>query len=53
MAQFFEIIAAKYNAAYLNAGDYVRFSDTDGLHFESDQHLKLGEIVAEKVKTIL
>ena len=53
MAQFFEIIAAKYHAAYLNAGDYVRFSDIDGLHFESDQHLKLGEIVAEKVKTIL
>ena len=53
MAQFFEIIAAKYRVHYLNVGEIVRFSDVDGLHFESDQHLKLAQAVADKVKTIL
>ena len=53
MAQFFEIIAAKYRVHYMNVGEIVRFSDVDGLHFESDQHLKLAEAVAAKVKEIL
>lgn len=53
MAQFFEIMAAKYRVHYMNVGEIVHFSDVDGLHFESDQHLKLGEAVARKVKDIL
>lgn len=53
MAQFFEIMAAKYRVHYMNTGDFVRFSDVDGLHFESDQHLNLAEAVATKVKEIL
>ena len=49
---FFELIAAQYHTALLNAGEFVRFSDIDGLHLESDQHLKLGEAVAAKVKSL-
>lgn len=53
MTPFFEIMAARYQTAYLNAGEYACFSAADGLHMEADQHLKLGEAVAAKVKTIL
>lgn len=53
LAPFFEIMAARYRIAYLDAGEIVHFSDVDGLHFEADQHQKLGEVVAAKVKTLL
>lgn len=53
MAPFFEIVAARYQTAYLNVGEYARFSDSDGLHLEADQHLRLGEAVAAKVKTLI
>ncbi len=53
MAPFFELIAEKYGVSYLNAGDYVRFSDADGLHFDAENHRLLGETAAKKVKEIL
>lgn len=52
MASFFEIIAAKYHVHYMDAGAVVHFSDVDGLHLDADQHIKLGEAVAEKIREL-
>jgi lysophospholipase L1-like esterase len=38
--------AEKYGAAFLDAGTIIRTSDTDGVHFEPDEHAKLGKAVA-------
>lgn len=38
---------------YIDIGNYVRFSDEDGIHFEVDQLKILGDLVANKVKNIL
>lgn len=53
MAPFFELIAEKYGVDYLNAGDFVRFCSADGLHLDREEHQRLGEIAAERVKKIL
>ncbi|MEA2530751.1 MAG: hypothetical protein QOG89_2395, partial [Thermomicrobiales bacterium] len=36
-----------------DAGDVIRSSDLDGIHFEADEHRKLGEAVAGEVKRLL
>lgn len=38
--------ATKLKAGFIDAGDYVRSSDIDGIHFDVDQHRILGELIA-------
>ena len=44
--------AEKYGAAFLDAGTVIRTSDTDGVHFESGEHAKLGKAVAAAVRAM-
>jgi lysophospholipase L1-like esterase len=37
----------------LDAGEVIRSSDVDGIHFEADEHRKLGEAVAHEVQRLL
>ena len=46
-------VADKYGCELLDAGELVRSSDLDGIHLEADEHRKLGEVVAAKVKEML
>ena len=49
----FRDVAEEKDVEYLDIGKTVRFSDADGIHFEPDQLLLLGNLVAEKVKLLL
>ncbi len=44
--------AEKYGAAFLDAGTIIRTSDTDGVHFEASEHMKLGEAVAGAIRAL-
>ena len=49
----FRLIAEEKEVHSINVGEHVRLSDTDGIHFESDQLAVLGELISVKVKSIL
>lgn len=53
MARYYELAAKWSKSEFLNAGDYIRSSDLDGIHFEASEHAKLGKAVAEKVRSML
>ena len=52
-SKHYKIVAEELGCAYLDTGEHVVSSDVDGIHWEADQHIKLGEVVAQKVKDIL
>jgi lysophospholipase L1-like esterase len=52
LAPHYYEVAEYYGVYYLNAGDVIESSPVDGIHFDADQHHKLGEAVAEKVRKI-
>lgn len=45
--------AAELGVDYLNAGDHMRSSDLDGIHFEASEHRKLAEAIARRVHAML
>ena len=53
LAQHFKTICAQMGCYFLDAGDVIKSSDTDGVHFEPAQHKLLGNAVAQKVAEIL
>ena len=53
LAEYYQVMATQYDCDFLNARDFILSSDIDGIHFEADQHHKLGEAVALRVKKIL
>jgi hypothetical protein len=45
---------ARWNALpFLDAGEVIVSSELDGIHFDADQHRKLGETVAATVRSLL
>lgn len=42
-------MADHWNIAFLNAGDHIGPSETDGVHFEAASHVTLGHAVAAKI----
>jgi lysophospholipase L1-like esterase len=52
-AQHFRTYAGWYDVPVLDAGAVIRCSDLDGIHFEVNEHRKLGEAVAREVKRLL
>ena len=36
----------------LDAAEFIQSSDLDGIHFEREEHRKIGEAVGEKIKEI-
>jgi len=53
LAPHYERIASLYGVDYMNAGDVVTSSTIDGIHWEVEEHLKLGIAAAAKIATIL
>ena len=53
LSEYYRAVATQYGCDFLNAGDFIVSSDTDGIHFEANQHQKLGEAVALRVRQIL
>ncbi|MBN3854166.1 MULTISPECIES: SGNH/GDSL hydrolase family protein [unclassified Paraburkholderia] len=50
LAPLYERVAVKYGSAFLDAGEFAKVSPTDGIHYEADQHHKLGRAVAQVVR---
>ena len=46
-------VAQEQGCAFLDAGSVIVSSELDGIHFESGEHRKLGQAVAERVRTLL
>ena len=40
------------NIKTFDAGEYIKSSTRDGIHLEPSEHIKLGELIAQKVKLI-
>jgi len=51
-AFYYQMIANQFGCHFLDAGEIIKSSDIDGLHFDKSEHLKLGKAVAKKVKDI-
>jgi lysophospholipase L1-like esterase len=53
MPALYEYFSHWSNSAFLDAGQYIKTSPADGIHFEAAEHAKLGKAVAEKIRSIL
>jgi lysophospholipase L1-like esterase len=51
--EYYRQIAELYDCEFLDAGKVIISSELDGIHFEADQHRKLGLAVEALVKKIL
>jgi lysophospholipase L1-like esterase len=49
----FKEVAADYACTFLDTGEVIVSSDLDGIHFDADEHAKLGKAVADAVRSIL
>ncbi len=46
-------IAERHKIGFVDAGQFIRCSDLDGIHFEADQHAILGQAMAQAVLMML
>ena len=46
----FRAVAAAHQVGFVDAGEHIHCSLLDGLHFEADQHAKLGRVMAAAVQ---
>lgn len=53
LAQYYRQHAEGRGCPFFDTGELIRSSDADGIHFEPDQHVKLGKKIAELVKAAL
>lgn len=49
LAAIYRNLAAAYDVAFLDAGDIVEVSETDGIHWEADGHLDMAAVVAQRL----
>lgn len=52
LAAEIEKVCREYQAEFLNASDYAKVSETDGIHLDSENHRRLSQGIAEKIKKI-
>ena len=52
-AQHYQRVAEEYGCEFFDTSQVIVSSHLDGIHFEIDEHRKLGLAVADKVKQIL
>ena len=50
LAGWYKQTAEMYGLAFLNAAEYVKASDIDGVHLDPEEQRKLGKAVAEYIK---
>jgi lysophospholipase L1-like esterase len=53
LGQHYRTVATEYNVALLDTASVIRSSDIDGIHFEADEHAKLGRAVAHEVLALV
>jgi lysophospholipase L1-like esterase len=50
LAKHYAEVAQELGCHFLNAGEFARTSDLDGVHWEASEHASLGKAVAEFIK---
>jgi hypothetical protein len=46
-------VAERQGVGFVDAGQFIRCSDLDGIHYEADSHAILGRVMAEAVRMVL
>ncbi len=49
LAPLYRAVALRHGASFLDAGSVIRVSPVDGVHFDADQHHRLGAAVASAI----
>lgn len=52
-SHYFRLAAQWQNVAYYDAGSVIVSSEKDGIHFDADEHRKLGEGLADEVRLLI
>jgi lysophospholipase L1-like esterase len=52
-SEHFRRVAEEYGCQLLDTADIIVSSDIDGIHFEADEHRKLGQAVADRVRGMI
>jgi lysophospholipase L1-like esterase len=50
LGERFRVIAQLHGIGFVDAGAHIQCSPLDGIHYEADQHARLGQIMAAAVK---
>ncbi|MDY0091273.1 MAG: SGNH/GDSL hydrolase family protein [Candidatus Vecturithrix sp.] len=53
LGKYYHQVVQELGCAFLDTSDVIVSSNVDGIHFDLDQHRKLGKKVAEIVRTLL
>jgi lysophospholipase L1-like esterase len=53
LGQHYCTVATEHNVALLDTASVIRSSDIDGIHFEADEHARLGRAVAHEVLALV
>ncbi len=53
LAPLYAELAAARGASFLNAGDHIQSSKVDGVHFDPAEHIKLGQVVAAHLLSLI
>ena len=53
LPSYYEWAARWTGSGYLNAGEFIRSSDDDGVHFDAEDHSKLGVAIATKIRNMI
>ena len=51
--KYYQEVAEQFDCAFLDTSEVIVSSPVDGVHFDVEEHEKLGIAVAEKVREIL
>ena len=49
----YKILAEQLHIEFLDAAEYVHASEFDSIHLDAENQIRLGEVIAEKIKSIL
>ena len=52
LSRQYQRVAEELACPYLDTSEHIASSDVDGVHFDASTHNTLGQVVAQKVKTI-
>jgi lysophospholipase L1-like esterase len=52
-ARYYQEMAAWQGVDFLDAGAVIRSSEVDGIHFDAEEHAKLGKAIAAKARELL
>jgi lysophospholipase L1-like esterase len=53
LPKYYKEVAERNDCEFINAGEYISSSDVDGYHLGKEAHLRLAEVISEKVKFLI